>query len=184
MVCRNSEYGGGAGMVRAGGDRKHSEYGGEYGSAVLEPRKRGEYGVAEERGKEYGGGGVERPSKWDHNRSPSANSAYRSDMCYCRVDKGEFFAVIKLVIESLSLLGYSPGALWATCRNPSFARLTRHKVRIKYVRKLASKCLINLVRHNGSHTQRINNLDILITFHTKGSPLKILKIFLLYYLLF
>jgi hypothetical protein len=76
-------------MVRAGGDRKHSEYGGEYGSA-LEPRKRGEYGGAEERGKEYGGGGVERPSKWDHNRSPSANSAYRSDtrMFYCGVDKG------------------------------------------------------------------------------------------------
>jgi len=78
-VCRNSEYGGGAAMVRAGGDRKHSEYGGEYGSAV-EPRKRGEYGGAEERGKEYGGGGVERPSKWEQHRSPSANSAYRSDV--------------------------------------------------------------------------------------------------------
>ena len=66
-------------MVRAGGDRKHSEYGGEYGSAA-DPRKRGEYGGAEERGKEYGGGGVERPSKWEQHRSPSANSAYRSDV--------------------------------------------------------------------------------------------------------
>ncbi len=137
-------------MVRAGGDRKHSEYGGaEYGSAA-DPRKRGEYGGGEERGKEYGGGGVERPSKWDHNRSPSANSAYRSDMCYCRVDKGGggpriFFTFVRMsnFFESsnLSQFGYSPGDLRATCGNPSFARLTQHKDSIKYPRPLASKCL-------------------------------------------
>jgi hypothetical protein len=96
-------------MVRAGGDRKHSEYGGEYGSAAVDPRKRGEYGVAEERGKEYGGGGVERPSKWDHNRSPSANSAYRSEMYFCRVDKGgsaDFFTSVRIsnFLESSNLL--------------------------------------------------------------------------------
>jgi hypothetical protein len=33
----------------------------------------------------------------------------------------EFFGVFKLVSENLSQFGYSPGALWATCGNPSFA---------------------------------------------------------------
>ncbi len=80
----------------------------------------------------------------------------------------EFFAVIKIVTENLSQLGFPPGALWATCGNPSFARLTQHKDSIKYARPVASKCRTCLDQRNGSHTHtdslayhvRINNLDI------------------------